>query len=102
MKCNRESCFYFFEDAVHQFPDNVSIWSRDGCYTAKEVYEKACQYAGWFLELGIKPGELVAFYLQNSPEFIFAWLGLWAIVCGLASLKGSDGMLTIGRDVLLP
>ena len=21
----------------------------------------------------------MAFYLQNSPEFIFAWLGLWAV-----------------------
>jgi acyl-CoA synthetase (AMP-forming)/AMP-acid ligase II len=29
--------------------------------------------------MGVKPKDLVAFYLQNSPEFIFAWLGLWAI-----------------------
>lgn len=27
----------------------------------------------------MKPHDYVAFYLTNSPDFIFAWLGLWAI-----------------------
>jgi acyl-CoA synthetase (AMP-forming)/AMP-acid ligase II len=27
----------------------------------------------------VKPHDYVAFYLNNSPDFIFAWLGLWAI-----------------------
>lgn len=76
----RESCWYFFEEAVQKYPDNVSIWSRDGCYTSTAVYEQALRYATFFLDLGVKPGQLVAFYLQNQPEFIFAWLGLWAIV----------------------
>ena len=81
--CRRESIWYFFEEAAGKYPDNVSIWSREGCHTAKEVYEHACQYATFFLNLGVKPGELVAFDLQNQPEFIFAWLGLWAIVGSL-------------------
>jgi acyl-CoA synthetase (AMP-forming)/AMP-acid ligase II len=27
----------------------------------------------------VKPHDYVSFYLTNSPDFIFAWLGLWAI-----------------------
>jgi acyl-coenzyme A synthetase/AMP-(fatty) acid ligase len=27
----------------------------------------------------VKPKDLVSFYLTNSPDFVFAWLGLWAI-----------------------
>lgn len=27
----------------------------------------------------MKPKDLVSFYLTNSPDFVFAWLGLWAI-----------------------
>jgi acyl-CoA synthetase (AMP-forming)/AMP-acid ligase II len=27
----------------------------------------------------VKPHDYVAFYLTNSPDFMFAWLGLWAI-----------------------
>ena len=37
------------------------------------------RYAQWFISQGVKPQDLVGFYLQNSPDFIFAWLGLWAI-----------------------
>lgn len=80
VKNKRLSCFYFFEEAVRDYPDAEAIWSREGIYTWKETHTKACQYATYFLELGIRPGELVAFCLQNSPEFICAWLGLWAIV----------------------
>jgi acyl-CoA synthetase (AMP-forming)/AMP-acid ligase II len=27
----------------------------------------------------VKPHDYVAFFLTNSPDFMFAWLGLWAI-----------------------
>lgn len=37
------------------------------------------QYGQWYLSQGVKPGDLVSFYLQNSPDFLFAWLGLWSI-----------------------
>ena len=37
------------------------------------------KYAHFFHSLGVKPGDLVAFYLQNRPEFLFAWLGLWCL-----------------------
>jgi len=35
----------------------------------------------------VRPGQLVAFYLQNAPEFMFAWLGLWAIGCAPAMIN---------------
>ena len=79
-KANSLSCFKFFEERVRKYPNAEAIWSREGTCTWKELHTKACQYAGYFLELGLRPGELVAFCLQNSPDFICAWLGLWAIV----------------------
>jgi acyl-CoA synthetase (AMP-forming)/AMP-acid ligase II len=36
----------------------------------------AIRYARWFMEHGVQRGETVGFYLQNSAEFMFAWLGL--------------------------
>lgn len=48
-------------------------------YTWRETYAHVCQYAAYFLESGVRPGDLVGFYLQNSPEFCFAWIGLLAI-----------------------
>lgn len=79
MKKNRQSIYYLFEDIVRKQADVVAIWSRQGVYTWRELDRRVNQYATYFLELGVVPGELVALYLQNAPEFFFAWLGLLAI-----------------------
>lgn len=79
VKNDRVSLYYFFEESVQRKPNDECIWSRDGCYTWQQTYDRVHQFAQWFLQQGVKPGDLVAFYLTNSAEFIQAWLGLWAI-----------------------
>ena len=83
----RLSCLYFFEAAVSKYPNTTAIWSREGTYTYKETQDWTYQYASFFLNHGVNPGETVAFYLQNSPHFMFAWLGLWAIGCAPAMIN---------------
>ncbi|PSN63792.1 acetyl-CoA synthetase-like protein [Corynespora cassiicola Philippines] len=76
----RGSLWYFFEDQVRRLPENEeAIWSRMGCYTWTETYANSCRYAQFFLDSGLKSGQLVAFYLTNQPEFIFAHLGSLAV-----------------------
>lgn len=79
--------WYFFADAVARYPSTRAIWCRAGEYTWQETHDEACRYARYFLSVGVRPGQLVAFYLQNSPEFMFAWLGLWAIGCAPAFIN---------------
>ena len=76
-----------FADSVARYPSTRAIWSRSGEYTWQETHDQACRHAQYFLALGVRPGQLVAFYLQNSPEFMFAWLGLWAIGCAPAFIN---------------
>jgi acyl-CoA synthetase (AMP-forming)/AMP-acid ligase II len=71
----------------HLAPDEEAIWSRTGSYTWSQVYNKSLQYAKFYLEHGVRPKDIVAFYLTNSPEFVFAWLGLWAIGCAPAMIN---------------
>lgn len=71
--------YYLFEACVLRLGNEECIWSREGCYTWAQTYSKANQYGQWFLQQGVKPGDLVGFYLMNSPDFMFAWLGLWSI-----------------------
>ena len=87
VKQNRRSLWYFFADSVARYPSARAIWSRAGEYTWQETHDHACRYARYFLSVGVQPGQLVAFYLQNSPEFMFAWLGLWAIGCAPALIN---------------
>lgn len=56
-------------------------------YTYRDVQEGACQYAHFFLSQGVKKGDLIAFFLQNRPEFIIAWLGLWSMGCAPAAIN---------------
>ena len=79
VKDNRQSCYNFFEEVIPQYPDALAIWSREGIYTWREAQEKVHQYAAYFLNLGVKPGQLLGLYMKNAPEFMFAWLGLLAI-----------------------
>ncbi|KAH0555985.1 hypothetical protein GP486_006073 [Trichoglossum hirsutum] len=78
-KKKRASLWYLFEEQARQHPDRTCLWSRTGVYTWAEVLDISSRYAQWYISKGVKPTDLVAFYLQNSPEFVFAWLGLWAI-----------------------
>ncbi|ESZ96628.1 hypothetical protein SBOR_2995 [Sclerotinia borealis F-4128] len=77
---NKRLCLYYlFEDSVKAHPNTECLWSREGCYTWAETYDRVNQYGQWYLSQGVKPGDLVSLYLQNSPDFLFAWLGLWSI-----------------------
>ena len=79
--------WFVFTETVKRFPNMVCLWSRDGAFTYKEVQDLACQYAHFFQSKGVKAGDLVGFYLQNRPEFMIAWLGLWSIGCAPATIN---------------
>lgn len=78
--------FCFYENAL-QNPEKRCIWTREAQYTYRQTLAKTIQYAHYFYSLGVRRGQLVAFYLQNRPEFIFAWLALWALGCAPATVN---------------
>lgn len=73
------SLFFLFEESALKLNNEVCIWSRQGIYSWIETYHKACQYGQYFHKLGVKPGDMVAIYMYNRPEFLFAWFGLFSI-----------------------
>ncbi|PQE21235.1 hypothetical protein CJF32_00006383 [Rutstroemia sp. NJR-2017a WRK4] len=78
-KNNRICLYYLFEESAKVRPNKECVWSREVSYTWAEFYEQVNQYGHWYLSQGVKPGDLVGFYLQNSAEYLLAWLGLWSI-----------------------
>lgn len=82
------SVWYQFEAQVRRLPSNEeAIWSRTGCYTWAETYANACRYGQFMLKVGAQPGELIAAYMMNRPEFLFLQLGSWAIGSGPALIN---------------
>ncbi|KAF1991572.1 acetyl-CoA synthetase-like protein [Aulographum hederae CBS 113979] len=84
---NRMSLWYPFEAQAQRIPNEDCLWSREGTYTWRETYAQGCRYAQFFLSQGIKPKSLVAFYLTNTPEFILAMLGSWAVGTAPANIN---------------
>ena len=78
----RISPYYALEDQVARVPPQHEIvWSRDGCYTYREFYTAVNRYAQFYLSLGLKPGDVLSFYLMNSAEFLIRLYACWAIGC---------------------
>ncbi|KAH8695215.1 putative very-long-chain acyl-CoA synthetase family protein [Talaromyces proteolyticus] len=83
----RINAFFLFEESANKYPDVQAIWSRERSYTYRESLEITSQFAHYFLSLGVKPGQLVAMYMTNSPEFLFVWLALLSIGCAPATIN---------------
>jgi acyl-CoA synthetase (AMP-forming)/AMP-acid ligase II len=80
----------YFEEQVKRLPPTEqAIWSRSGCYTWPETYDMSNRYSQFMLSLGVEKRTLVGFYLTNSPQMVFAWLGSWGIGCGPAMINNN-------------
>lgn len=76
---NRASCFDLFEQSARLHSNHEAIWSREARYTWDQTYRSVCRYAHYLQSKGVKPGDIVAMYMMNRPEFLFCWIGLLAI-----------------------
>src|ERR1700742_3478492 len=63
-------------------PTTQCIWSRNGCYNWQETYVQSNKYAQYFVSHGLGANEIVAFYLTNTPDFVFTLLATWQTGCG--------------------
>lgn len=88
-KQKRICLWYPFEEQVKRLaPTNTEcIWTRTHSYTWSQVYDNACRYSSFYRGLGLQPDSLVAFYLTNSPQFMFAMLGSWGVGCAPAMIN---------------
>ena len=61
--------------AARRRPDAPFLRFEGSSWTFAEVDRKANQFANFLGTLGIGPGDKVAIFLPNAPEWVFAWLG---------------------------
>lgn len=57
-------------------PDKIYLFFENQQWTYQQFNARVNQAANGFLKLGIRKGDRVCIMLPNSPEFLFAWLGL--------------------------
>ncbi|MGR3614407.1 MAG: class I adenylate-forming enzyme family protein [Paracoccaceae bacterium] len=72
---------------------------RDCIATYGAFHEKAARVAVWLKEQGIEPGDRVAIFMKNCPDYLIAFYGIWyagaATVPINAKLHGKEAAFII-------
>lgn len=66
-----------------------ALLSDRECFTYREVFGRANQYARWAIEQGIKKGDVVGLLMTNRPEYFAIWLGITS-VGGIVALLNTN------------
>ncbi len=72
-----DSALDMFAAAVAHNPDGEIIRYFDGRISLRELDAMTDAFAAAITEHGFAPGERVAVYLQNVPQFLIAQIGTW-------------------------
>ena len=65
------------ERQARKRPGNIAIYYLDQRMSYAELDARANRYAHWALAQGIGRGSVVALLMENRPDYICAWLGLF-------------------------
>ncbi len=72
-----------FERAVDKHRANVAFRFEGTIVTYGELEARANRFAHWARAQGLKPGDVVAVFMENRPDYVAAWIGLSKV--GVAS-----------------
>jgi len=75
------------EEQVRQRPGNIAILYQDQSLTYAQMDARANRYAHWALAEGLGRGSVVALLMENRPDFICAWLGLFKVGAQVALIN---------------
>jgi len=89
-----ESALDMFEATAQRAPDRAALHYFKSTLTFREVDELSDALAAALRELGVRPKDRVAVYMQNVPQFLIAMLATWkasaTLVSANAMLKGKE------------
>ena len=98
---NSKLVHHFLEDSALRLPDKKALFINGEWYSYAQIEKSANQLARFFLECGVKRGDRVAFYLDNSFEYVatyYAVLKAGAITVALNTELTAENLLYILRD----
>ncbi len=78
--------YSFLEESAQRFPEKEAFFANNHWYTYGYIEANANQLAHYLKDLGVQKGDRVAFYLENSVEYVityFAILKIGAITVAL-------------------
>jgi fatty-acyl-CoA synthase len=68
-------------------PDNIALICQDETVTYAQLQGRANRYAHWAKAQGIERGAAVALLMENRPDYICAWLGMFKVGAAVALIN---------------
>jgi fatty-acyl-CoA synthase len=56
-----------------------ALLSSEESFTLDEFVQRTNQYAHWFIQSGLKKGDVVGLLMENRPEYFALWLGITSV-----------------------
>lgn len=75
------------ETQARRRPSNIAIYYLDEALSYAQLDARANRYANWARSQGIKSGDAVALLMENRPDYICAWLGMFKIGAQVALIN---------------
>jgi len=73
----RTSLCYNLEVSARRYPDKVAFWFYGGALPYARLLAEVEALAGWLQrDAGVKAGDRVVLYAQNSPQFVVAYYAI--------------------------
>ena len=87
-----------------RYGDAPAVLSDDQSCTHRELAARCHRYARWGLELGLRKGDVVGLLMENSPEYLAAWVGLTrlGVVVALLNTNLRAGALRHAIELVAP
>ncbi|WP_300034819.1 AMP-binding protein [uncultured Roseobacter sp.] len=81
-------------------PDRPALFAGETCVADYQTFfQRALAVAGWLKAQGVQPGDRVALFMSNSPDFLIIFYGVWcagAVVVPINSkLHGKEAAFII-------
>ena len=68
---------HLFEAQAMRTPEAIAVTFEDRSLTYEQLNRRANQLAGYLLDLGVQPGDLVGIEMDRSLDMLVALLGIW-------------------------
>ncbi len=83
------------EKSAQNFPAANAVWYKDVWITFEELNKQANKVANYLISSGLKKGERVAIFLENSIDFVIIYFGILkagGVVVGINTEVTSDDL----------
>jgi len=64
-----------FDEIAGRYPDKEALICEDQRITYRQLKERSAQVARGLMALGVEKGEKVSVWMNNNPEWVYAYLG---------------------------